>query len=123
MRKTLILCAAFAAALHSSAGAMDVATYLAKGQALRAKGPFAVLSSDYKELQAEVITSAASLKTERLTAVRQGRRPSYCPPAKVSLAPEEIFAAMEAVPVAQRARTSVKEALRAAFARKYPCSG
>jgi hypothetical protein len=34
---------------------------------------------------------------------------------------QEVIAAMTAIPPARRARTQVRDALRAAFARRYPC--
>jgi hypothetical protein len=105
----------------SAVNAMDVATYLAKVGALRQRGVTAMFSSEASEVQAEIRTSGAALKQERLAAQRAGRRPAYCPPGPASLSMEEIFAAMNAVPPARRARTPVRDALRAAFARKYPC--
>jgi len=121
MRTKLLAAGLLAIAATAAANAMDVATYLAKADALRQRGMTAMFSSEARELQAEIRTSGAALKQERLAAQRAGRRPAYCPPGPASLSVEEIFAAMNAVPPARRARTPVKDALRAAFARKYPC--
>ncbi len=114
----------FVLAFMSAAGtanAMDVATYLGKVEALRAKGMAAMFSSDAQQLQSEIVTSGASLRRERLATIKAGRRPAYCPPDHASLDQQEIFAALTAVPPARRARTQVRDALKAAFARKYPC--
>jgi hypothetical protein len=110
-----------AAAAAGPAYAMDVATYLAKAQGLQAMGMRAMFSSDYTELQTETRASIAYLRTERLAAQRAGRRQAYCPPERISLGPAEILGAMSAVPPARRARTQVRDALRADFARRYPC--
>ena len=107
----------------SAANAMDVGTFLAKAAILQNRGVLAVFASEYDELQAEVRTSFASLKQERLAARAAGRRPAYCPPGPAALSTPELIAAMTAVPEARRARTQVRDALRAAFARKYPCGG
>jgi len=107
----------------SAANAMDVGTFLAKAAILQDRGVLAVFASEYDELQAEVRTSFASLKQERLAARAAGRRPAYCPPGPATLSTAELIAAMTAVPEARRARTQVRDALRAAFARKYPCGG
>lgn len=104
-----------------TADAMDVATYLAKVEAVRAKGLAAMFSNDAQVLQGEITSSGSALGRERLATLKAGRRPSYCPPQHATLSQQEIFAALTAVPPARRARTEVKEALRAAFARKYPC--
>ncbi|HEY0414564.1 MAG TPA: hypothetical protein VGD66_15630 [Allosphingosinicella sp.] len=122
--KMLVVAAALLAAVPvTPAAAMDVAAYLAKAEILRQQGMMAMFSGEYKQLQAETLADARALKQERLAAQRAGRRPAYCPADKASLVPEEIFAAMNAVPPARRAQTPVKDALRAAFARKYPCGG
>jgi len=121
MKMKLLAAGLLAAAAAAAANAMDVATYLAKADALRQRGMTAMFSSEARELQAEIRSSGAALKQERLAAQRSGRRPFYCPPGPASLSVEEIFAAMNAVPPARRARTPVRDALRAAFVRKYPC--
>jgi hypothetical protein len=119
MRKMLLAAVALAAAAPASA--MDVATYLAKAQHLQALGMAAVFSSDYREMQAERSAAVHALRQERLAAIAAHRRPAYCPPEHGSLTVEEIIGAMNAVPPARRAQTQVRDALRAGFARKYPC--
>jgi hypothetical protein len=124
MKKKLLLATFLAAAIGAgAANAMDVATYLAKGEILRAKGMTAMFSSGYQELQAEGKASMVALKRERLAAQRAGRRAAYCPPGPASLNPQEIFAVMNAIPAARRPHVPVKDAIRAAFVRKYPCPG
>ena len=121
MRKRLALFVLGCVAAAGPADAMDVATYLGKVEALRAKGMAAMFSSDATVLQSEITTSGAALRRERLALLKAGRRPPYCPPEHATLDQQEIFASLTAVPPARRARTQVKDALRAAFARKYPC--
>jgi hypothetical protein len=121
MRNKLALFALACVAWAGTADAMDVATYLGKVEALRARGMAAMFSSEAQLLQSEIGTSGAALKRERLATLKAGRRPAYCPPDHASLSQQEIFAALTAVPTARRARTQVKDALKAAFVRKYPC--
>jgi hypothetical protein len=118
----LISAVAMAIAVPGAANAMDVATWLTRAEALKAKGVLALASRDYKVLEGEIRTNAAALKQERLAAQAAGRRPAYCPPGKADLTSDEVFAGFSAVPVAQRARTPVIDALRTTLARKYPCS-
>ena len=106
-----------------AAEAMDVATFLAKADALQKKGMLALMSSDYKLLKSEIETQAGALRAERLAAERARRKAAYCPPAKQSLTSNEILAAFRTIPAAQRPRIQVKDALRALMARKYPCRG
>lgn len=123
MHKRLIVIVLLAVSFSTTASAMDVATYLAKAESLRSKGMAAMFSSDFKALQAEVRASAATLKKERLAAIEKKQTPAYCSAGKISLAPEEIFAAAQAVPVRIRAVTPLTDPVRAALARKYPCRG
>ena len=121
LKLKIFAAATFILAAPGTAFAMDVATWLAKADALEAKGVGALMSKDYKVVKAEIETSAAALKAEREAAKAAGKRQAYCPPGKVSLKSDEVIAMMRAVPEAQRARTQVKDALRAGLARKHPC--
>jgi len=103
--------------------AMDVASFIAKADALERKGIRALFTSDYEILKAEIVTNSQILRNERLAAQRAGRRAAYCPPAKSGLKSDEILAAFRTIPAPQRSRIAVKDALRALLARKYPCFG
>ena len=120
--KTKLLAALILAVVPiGAANAMDVATFLAKADALQKKGMLALMSSDYKLLKKEIMVHSATLRSERLAAQKAGRRPAYCPPAKSGLNSDELLAAFRSIPAAQRPRTDVKDALRALLVRKYPC--
>ena len=121
MRTALLVAGIAGLVSVSAANAMDVGTFLAKAAILQQRGVLAVFASEYDELQGEIRTSFAALKQERLAARAAGRRPAHCPPGPATLGSQEIIAAMGAVPEARRTRTQVRDALRAAFARKYPC--
>ena len=79
MRKW-ILAAVLIAVPVSALQAMTVATFLQKAEALQARGPLALLSSDLTLLKTEIATASQSIRAERLAARRAGRRPAYCPP-------------------------------------------
>jgi len=122
--KTKLLAAALLVLVPTGAAqAMDVATFLAKADALEKQGMMALMSSDYKLLKSEIETQAAALRAERLAALRAGRKAAYCPPAEQSMTSGEILAAFRTIPAAQRRRLQVRDALRALMARKYPCRG
>jgi hypothetical protein len=121
VKKKLLAALILASIPLGAAQAMDVATFLAKADALQQKGMMALMSSDYKLLKSEVETQMAALRAERAAAERARRKAAYCPPAKPSLNSNEILAAFRTVPAAQRPRIQVKDALRALMARKYPC--
>jgi hypothetical protein len=123
VKKKLLAAIILAVAPLAAANAMDVATFLAKADALQKKGMMALFSSDYKALKAEIVNNSAVLRNERLAAERAHRKPAYCPPAKSDLNSDEILAAFRTIPASQRPRTQVKDALRALLVRKYPCRG
>lgn len=121
MRARIALAVLVAAAPLAPAAAMDVATFLAKADALERQGVMALLSSDYGLLKAEVQGAADRLRAERAAAVKARRRPPFCPPADVGIDPRELLGHFRAIPAAQRRRTEVQTALRSLIVRKYPC--
>lgn len=103
-------------------GAMSVATFLAKADALRARGPFALMSADYKLLKAEV-TGAAQAYRARLKGEQAAGRPSSCPPPKAPFNSDDVMAQMRSYPPASRGQTSVATAVADLFLARYPCKG
>ena len=113
---------ALAAAPLAAASAMPVSTFLTKADALKKKGPLAMFSGDLKLLMRQVKADAAQMRSERLAAKAAGKRTAFCPPeAGAKLTDKDIIDAMQAVPPAERARTSTRQALTAFMARRYPC--
>lgn len=101
---------------------MPVSTFLAKADRLQKKGPLALFSGDFKLLMNQVKADAAQLRAENKAAEAAGRPKAYCTPASgVKLTNKDVVGAMQAVPPAERASTSTKAALRAYFARRFPC--
>jgi hypothetical protein len=120
--KLRLLTAASMALAGTSAHAMDVATFLDKANALQRKGAMAIFSGEIKVVMGEINAATKALRAERLADVAANRHPKYCPKGgKGGLDQKELFAAMNSVPDHLRPRTQVKDALRTAFAKKYPC--
>ena len=121
-RRLLLIGLTLAAAPLSAASAMPVATFLAKADALEKKGAMAVFSKDLKLLMGQVKKDAGELSAANKAAAAAGKPKAYCTPgAGVKLSNRDVLSAMRAVPPAQRAATSSKEALKAHLARRYPC--
>jgi hypothetical protein len=117
-----IAAALLAATISAAASAMPVQTFLTKADALKAKGPMALFSGDLQLLTNQIKADSASLRADNKTAEAAGRRKAYCTPAGgVKLSNRDIMEAMQAVPPAQRATTDTKAAMRAYFARRFPC--
>lgn len=101
-------------------GNMSVATFLAKADALRAKGPLALMSSDYKLLKAEG-TAAGQAYGARLRQERAAGRPSSCPPQGARPGSNQVLAHLRTYPVAARAGTTMRTAMADYFIKTYPC--
>ena len=105
------------------AQSMAVPQFLAKADALKKKGPFALLSGDFSLLKKEVTESAKLLRAERMAAKAAGRTPAYCPPegAASSLGADDVLGHFRSIPAAQAARMRVKDGMRSLMAKRYPC--
>ena len=102
-------------------GDMNVATFLAKADALRAKWTGALFSSVYKLLKNEGAAAGADYRG-RLNAERAAGRPSSCPPKGAKVNSDKLLAFLRTYPEAHRPRTSMKQAMGDFFARNYPCT-
>lgn len=109
------------ASTAASAQSMNADVFLTKANGLMAKGPLALLSSDYRLLKREGEAAGAALKVERKALIAAGKPTAYCPPAKGSLSSDELIGGLKAIPVVERRSMDMKAAMRAVLARKYPC--
>ena len=103
------------------ASAMPVSIFLQKANALRAKGPLAAFSSDVGLLKRQVQQDGEQLKAENKALEAAGKRKHYCAPEGSALTLKDLMAAVNAVPVPERSRTSTKEAFRNYIALRHPC--
>jgi hypothetical protein len=113
----LIASLAVAPALAS----MSVADFLGTVDGLKAKGPFALFSSDIGKLKQEGKSAVIAFYGQAAPA---GRPRNACPPPKekFDMGNKEFMGMLEAVPPAQRANTSVAQAVTFGLNRRYPCS-
>ncbi len=102
-------------------GDMTVATFLAKADALRARGPMALFSSDIALLKGEA-TAAGRAYRVRLAGERQHGTPSSCPPPRSSMNQDVLMTHLRSYPAPARARTTMTAAMADWFVRTYPCA-
>ncbi len=122
MRFRILVGVLLAAVPFASAAAMPVSTFLAKADRLQKKGPMAMFSGDLKLLTRQIKADAAQLRAANKAAAAAGRPKAYCTPeAGVKMSNRDVLTAMQAVPAAQRSTTSTRDALRAYFAKRFPC--
>ena len=101
-------------------GDMNVATFLAKADALKAQGVTAMFSSDVGVLKSEGRAAGLHYKA-RLQAEKAQGRPSSCPPPGVKVNSDDLLAFLRTYPPAVRPRVSMKQAFADYFIKKYPC--
>lgn len=124
MRAMMTAIAVAAMLLPVSAQAMSVAEFLAKANALKAKGFLALGSPDIKLLKGEMEGVANAYRADIVAARQAGRAPHSCPPPKgqAKIGSKELLAEFEAIPAAQRGM-SVKSAFYAMMKKRFPCRG
>ncbi|MGV3456905.1 hypothetical protein [Sphingomonas sp.] len=124
MRTILAVVASAALVLPASAQAMSVAEFLAKANALKAKGFLAIGPSDIKLLRTEVERASDAYRSDLASAKAAGRAPHSCPPpkGKAKIGSNELMAEFEAIPAAKR-NMSVKTAFYAMMKKRFPCKG
>ncbi len=121
MKLTLIAAVAAAGLMAGSAEAMPAATFLTKADALMAKGPLAMFSSDVGLLKNETMRAGAELKAERMALLAQHRPAAYCPPAKSAINSDDLLNGLHRIPKPELARMEFKDAFKRILVQKYPC--
>lgn len=122
--KRLWMAAGLLAMVPASAQAMTVAEFLAKANALKAKGILAMGSPDIKLLRNEMKGIADAYRTDIESARKAGRTPHSCPPpkGKANMGGKDFLADLEAIPPAQRGM-SMKAAFYGVMKKRFPCTG
>jgi hypothetical protein len=112
--------------LPVSAHAMTVTEFLAKADALKAKGMLALMSSDVGLLKAEMQGVGNAYRADILAARNAGTPPHSCPPPRgskgASMTSTELLGELRQIPAVQARTTSMKTAFYALMKRKFPCS-
>lgn len=109
-----------AAPVLAAAGDMSVATFLAKAEALKAKGALALFDPDVNLLQTEG-KAAGQTYRNRLVRERAAGKPSSCPPQGVKLDSDKLIVHLKTYPVARRGSITMNTAMADYFIKTYPC--
>lgn len=122
MRKMMIGLAMLAALAPVAAQAMTVSEFLAKADALKAKGVLALASSDIGLLRQEIASASDAYRAGLAAQVAAGKKPSSCPPPKgtAKITSDDIIANFKSLP-ATRQKANVKDAFAAFMTKRYPC--
>lgn len=123
-RNSVILAAAalLTAPADAAPGDMNISTFLAKADALKAKGILALGSSDIQLLQSEAKAAGAAYRKQIKMDLAQKRTPHSCPPAKATLKSDEFLAHLRTYPASARSGISVAAATADFMKKRYPCT-
>jgi hypothetical protein len=99
----------------------NVADFLARANALKAKGAMAVFSAGEIGRMTQQIKAAGAAYRARLAQEKAAGHPSSCPPEKTSLNSNDILAHFASYPEAQRAKIPLSVAMGDLFIRRFPC--
>ena len=123
MRKTIFLALALSVSIPAFAAPPGTAqNFLDRANRLKSKGPLAFFDSDYGRLKAEATAVGKSIGDDRIAAERAHKPILYCSPnARAQLGSFEFIDGLEAIPPAERATMSLKDAMIRVLPKKYPC--
>jgi hypothetical protein len=123
MIKTIAFAIVVAVAAPAAAAPPGSAqNFLERAERLKAKGPLALLDSDYGRLKAEGTAAGKSIGDDRIAAEKAGKPALYCSPSvRAELGSFEFIRGLEAIPPAELQRMSLKQAMLRVLQRKYPC--
>ncbi len=119
--KRMVLAAVLLCVPATAHAAMDVATFLAKADALKAKGMGALFSGDLKLLKSEMQTASRQLQAEKIARDKAGLPPRSCPPKGARMGAEDLMTTMKQIPAAQQRSMPLKDGVLWVAQRKYPC--
>ena len=109
-----------AAIVSAPAAAMDVATFIAKGEALKAKGMLAMFSGDLRVVREEAKQASRLYQLDKQARAKAGLPPNSCPPPGAKLGAMEFFDELKKIPVAERGMP-MKDGMAWVSRRKFPC--
>ena len=107
-----------------AAPAGSAQNFLDRANRLKAKGPLAFFDSDYGRLKTEATAVGKEIGDDRIAAEKSGKPILYCSPSpRAELGSFEFIHGLEAIPSAELARMSLKDAMIRVLQKKYPCKG
>jgi len=120
MRRWWVSLAVVAMLAPVAAQAMTVDQFLAKANALKAKGMMALLSPDVGVLKAEMADAVKTLQAEKAARKAAGKPPLVCAPEGTRLTQNEMLGGLAALPSAQRSG-SLKDGVSQVMRNRFPC--
>ena len=123
LRNIAGLATGIALTVSAPASAMSVADFLAKANALQAKGMAAMFSPDLKLVMREFKAAGPAYRADVAKARAEGRNDLGCPTmaGKFGVNSTAVIAEFSAIPPAEQRTTSVRQAFYAMMKKRFPC--
>jgi hypothetical protein len=118
-RSSIILVATMLLAAPANA-AMNVATFLARANALKAQGMAAIVSPDFQLLRGEAQSATAQLKADRAKRAAAGKPPIACIPEGESIGIMSMLDGLAALSPAEQ-KLPLKDGYARVLTKRYPC--
>lgn len=122
MRRAVLMTGLALTLVPTAVQAMTVSEFLAKADALKAKGVLALASPDVGLLRQEIMSASAAYRAGLDAQIAAGRKPSSCPPPKgtAKVTSDDILKEFRSLPPAGQ-KANVKDAFAAFMTKRYPC--
>lgn len=122
-RKGILLAVAMLGVTPADAapGDMKISAFLAKADALKAKGIMALGSSDIALLKSEGKAAGGAYRARIKSDKAQNLPPHSCPPAKAAVGSDDLLSHFRSYPAVQRQQVSVRTGFADLMKKQYPC--
>ena len=118
----LVAAAAILLPSIASAQSMNAEAFYKRSVALKAKGPLAFFSQgEIKVLMTEAQNAGKAARAARLAAAAAGQPPRACPPEKSKMDADEFMQRLGAIPLVDRKRINMTEAMTRITIARFPC--
>lgn len=104
----------------AQAAGLTVADFLGKVAALKAKGMMAMFSPDIGVLKRETLAAFAAVKADHDARQAAGKPLLHCPPKGSTMNSNDLIAAFERMPAAERG-IGLRDGVQRVLSARYPC--
>lgn len=119
--RLVILGVLIAAPVNAAPGDMKISTFLAKADALKAKGFMALGSSDIAILKTEGKAAGDAYRARIKSDKTKSLPPHSCPPTQASVGSDDLLSHFRSYSAAERQVVSVRTGFADMMKKRYPC--
>lgn len=123
MRVCLLIGLATICATSASAQEMNAQALYEAGVALKAQGPLALVTPEFRVVRVELQAAADAARAKARADKAAGRKPRFCAPeGEQTMGSGELIRRVETIPEAERRKIDSQEMMTRVLAQKYPCA-